>query len=1684
MKRIISRIACIVLVFCMMLGLAPSQVSAASTSQTKHAHIKDSPDARWKQIQRDVFESASGASGGGYSAKETANALDAGTLSVKAGNSYFNWVDNDELEALGVEAWDGTKTEVQPETAQVTYDYTSSYTYYDGSQETTGNHGREVEYIVFNVSTASEFRWVLEYYRSSATAWSGNVLLNLTNDINLNGSEQIWAPINTSSSRGWLYIEGNGHTIYNMRAQDTAYVGLFGYTQSPLIIKNLNFQSTMLIATSKTSSGYSYVGTLYGYSGGSRGINYFYNVHAEEGYVHSEGSYAAGLTGYSHVGSLLVKECSTSDYDICGAAHVAGLCSFTTKYSGYVDTVKVKYDAAFPELPESGNAGDYPIMIEDCYSTGCELLSISSDSHSGGFISCGDYFIIRNCFTDNTMYGTASTGGFAGALPTSTYTYAGYYDDSYNRKISCYLENCYSSGVVEGESGIGGFVGDKQYTSAAGSANKAVVFKNCYSTAMVGGDYAGELVGGFIGRAIPSDITFQIYVEGELKTFTGAAYINCYAAGETGNILTDTENNGGSDYIGGFVGGFSNTYATSLTAFTSAGFYNCYYDKQTTAMRERAIGNVNKLDATNLDTVLTGVYTQASTVKEVQGLAYSSSIASENDSLSVYMDSDEGSSSTWTYTDEHYPELSVFADTETSGFGAIETVSAQTDRLHRSQPIADWYITYDSNGNKVQTKRSLDMQTTAENYSEASVSTVFLNHWDTIMDRKTGAIAEENDWICGLAANRMTYNENSGYWELSYENVAAGTYEFKIQEGSSWSYNYGSDGFNGGNCKLTLDEISDVTIRFQYSGSIADDGGARTTYHIYADITPADSSTTTTVTLGTSDLGDDVAYVVAGTTSLTGYNWDTSACAMTAVGDGTYTYTFTGVKGGANYGYTVVPQGKTRDTGTNHFFYLKESSELTAGGQQGANAASDTYYNVVITYKPADGIDPETTSVAVYAVDDTGMETDLASTCLEEAPRASSTSGDGLIEFYTVAGDEGLTGYTWLGVDGSTDAYIASAVSDGTMKLDETTGIYSKTYYDVPVGTGGETYSYSFKVVANGDWDYGIDYGSNGANYVLQLATETSGVTTCNVTITFDPGTQSVGATTSPDCIVKVDESAFIWYVASEYELVSDNAYTSDVTTYDTVRDITSGFSFTSGTDTTWAVDSERNTVEEFTGQFGGDGFDISYTVDGTTVTGSFKGEVLVVDSQEEDGQTVYSVSEFAPGKSWVQTVCGSTSGDGTEGRRSLRLIPTVYLEAGSNANIAVSENEQDGGTVNTVWVQTSSDRLSFTDIGEQSFSYYNFVLGAGYAATDKVGLGIYDNYENQTMQGYDSAKIRDADETSSQIAGTYFAMYAAFDESDFYTDGSTASSSRSRSGTQSGSGLLDQLSEQSVIGAAYEGAQTIVKVYKGTEESDGTMSYSKVVVDSSSESASAYSINYLKWTGQQAFETSDAGNYRVTFYWLMSDGRYVSDSKYVSITYDSGNLQVSKTVEGSGAESGKSFRFTVTLDDSSVNGIYGGMEFSYGTAEFTLKDGESAAAYGLPEGTAYTVTETGADSYKTTVTGEDGSTAVTEGSGGRAASGTIVTSETKFIYYNNYKEAAPEEGKNGNTANSEDASVKADTESADDTGPADTEADSTLVRGGAETGDTAPYARYAAFILIGGALTVCAVCCKKDLKN
>ena len=101
--------------------------------------------------------------------------------------------------------------------------------------------------------------------------------------------------------------------------------------------------------------------------------------------------------------------------------------------------------------------------------------------------------------------------------------------------------------------------------------------------------------------------------------------------------------------------------------------------------------------------------------------------------------------------------------------------------------------------------------------------------WSTY-DPTPGPVVEVFDFyvageagLCGIAwapdasANGMTDTDGDGIYTKTYENVAAGTYEFKVTDGT-WTNSWGGDGPNG-NYSLVLDAETTVEIRFDATTS-------------------------------------------------------------------------------------------------------------------------------------------------------------------------------------------------------------------------------------------------------------------------------------------------------------------------------------------------------------------------------------------------------------------------------------------------------------------------------------------------------------------------------------------------------------------------------------------------------------------------------------------------------------------------------------------------------------------------------------------------------------------------------------------------------------------------------------------------------------------------------------------------
>ena len=139
-------------------------------------------------------------------------------------------------------------------------------------------------------------------------------------------------------------------------------------------------------------------------------------------------------------------------------------------------------------------------------------------------------------------------------------------------------------------------------------------------------------------------------------------------------------------------------------------------------------------------------------------------------------------------------------------------------------------------------------------------------------------------------------------------------------------------------------------------------------------------------------------------------------------------------------------------------------------------------------------------------------------------------------------------------------------------------------------------------------------------------------------------------------------------------------------------------------------------------------------------------------------------------------------------------------------------------------------------------------------------------------------------------------------------------------------------------------------------------------------------------------YDTANSASPTITSDLTMDSNNGGSVTLLFTNQQETGSLTVTKAVAGNAGEKGKDFHFTITLNDTSIEGVYGDMTFTDGVASFTLMDGESKTATGLPAGTGYTVAEQEAnqDGYVTT----DSNTA-----------GSIVANNTASVTFTNTKE-------------------------------------------------------------------------------
>ena len=264
-----------------------------------------------------------------------------------------------------------------------------------------------------------------------------------------------------------------------------------------------------------------------------------------------------------------------------------------------------------------------------------ETIICSIGGHSSGFTFCsGDpkYATISDCFTNSEVYGSIQVIGF-GTPGAESHT------------------NCYATGKIEGSRYLGGFTLECNDTMA----NERETYSNCYTTMLVGLRSDGSEMAGFMetkaaddggdNERNPPEEGYEDKIE------------NCYAAGEVGDYTTNINK---PEVFGGFF--------TTVEHLQTADITNCYYDKQTTSMREWVAGDVENDNANNpLKGKVTGVLTSDYTDSDNSTITGLASGKKGDKGFTGFTNDGE-----WVYTDQHYPQLAVFANATAADWGSEE----------------------------------------------------------------------------------------------------------------------------------------------------------------------------------------------------------------------------------------------------------------------------------------------------------------------------------------------------------------------------------------------------------------------------------------------------------------------------------------------------------------------------------------------------------------------------------------------------------------------------------------------------------------------------------------------------------------------------------------------------------------------------------------------------------------------------------------------------------------------------------------------------------------------------------------------------------------------------------------------------------------------------------------------------
>lgn len=379
-----------------------------------------------------------------------------------------------------------------------------TYAQFSGSGSGTEND----PYLILNPIQLNQMRNFLNqdgvYFKLMAD-------IDLTDFLEDENPTQGWQPVGTSSAPFKGILDGNGHTVSGLRISrsNNDYVGLWGYTHSA-IIKNFTIKGINIHGKDNTGGliGYGYNTTIttcsvHGSVNGNSNVGSC--VGAGEKLVLTNitswtnvdgGDYTGGIIGQTTKG-INVSDCIIHEESIIkGDNYVGGICGSSTGADNqyircFVNSIIIGHDYTGGVC---GKTEYHTNIINACGFVG----EISANSNVGGI--AGEYSqgssyskynhphptLINSFVTGNIVAKGDNVGGIVGTTDADK-DYTGPLGSSYYVYYVNEIAFCYFSGSIQGNSFVGGIVGQKK--------GGGVI--SCYSKATITGN---ESIGGICGN--------------------------------------------------------------------------------------------------------------------------------------------------------------------------------------------------------------------------------------------------------------------------------------------------------------------------------------------------------------------------------------------------------------------------------------------------------------------------------------------------------------------------------------------------------------------------------------------------------------------------------------------------------------------------------------------------------------------------------------------------------------------------------------------------------------------------------------------------------------------------------------------------------------------------------------------------------------------------------------------------------------------------------------------------------------------------------------------------------------------------------------------------------------------------------------------------------------------------------